>query len=133
MYDLKSTSSSDHQGDVREWKVIVEQGPANHFIDRVVSADVFPNCQEFSRRIEGGRGVQSAGPTEDGLLISKPFRQSTQGSGIFSYIMAKSREYMRRAREGKVEDLAAAENDDQYHQSFLKYSVLIISSSVNVA
>lgn len=53
--------------------------------------------------------------------------------GIFSYIMAKSREYMRRAREGKVEDLAAAENDDQYHQSFLKYSVLIISSSVNVA
>jgi len=53
--------------------------------------------------------------------------------GVFSYIMAKSREYKRRAREGKVEVLAAAENDDQYHQSFLKYSVLIISSRVNVA
>lgn len=53
--------------------------------------------------------------------------------GIFSYIMAESREYMRRAREGKVDDLAAAENDDQYHQSFFKYSVLIISSSVIVA
>ncbi|RYR56819.1 hypothetical protein Ahy_A05g022531 isoform C [Arachis hypogaea] len=53
--------------------------------------------------------------------------------GIFSYIIAESREYIRRAREGKVDDLTAAENDDQYHQSFLKYSVLIISSSEIVA
>ncbi|KAE9620089.1 hypothetical protein Lalb_Chr02g0160061 [Lupinus albus] len=41
--------------------------------------------------------------------------------GSFSYIMAESREYKRSAREDKVEDLAAAENDDQYHQSFLRF------------
>lgn len=51
----------------------------------------------------------------------------------FSYRMAESREYMRRASDDKVEDLAAAESEDQYHQSFRKYCVLIMSSSVIVA
>ncbi|KAF7819604.1 homeobox-leucine zipper protein HAT5 [Senna tora] len=52
---------------------------------------------------------------------------------IFSYKMAESREYMRRAREDKVEDLKAAESDDQYHQSLLICSLLIMSSNEIVA
>lgn len=48
-------------------------------------------------------------------------------------MMAASREYIRKAREDTVQVLAAADSDDQYHQSFLKNSVLIMLSSRIVA
>lgn len=48
-------------------------------------------------------------------------------------MIAASREYIRKARAERVEVFAAAESDDQYHHSFLKYSVLIMSSNMIVA
>lgn len=51
----------------------------------------------------------------------------------FSYNIRESRVYMRRAREEIVEILAAAVCEDQYHHWLLKYSLLIMFSSVIVA
>lgn len=47
--------------------------------------------------------------------------------------METSREYIRREREDKVDILAAADSDDQYHHVFFKYSVLIMSSNATTA
>lgn len=43
--------------------------------------------------------------------------------------MELSNEYIRRARADRVDILAAAENEDQYHHAFVKYSLLIVSSN----
>lgn len=54
--------------------------------------------------------------------VTASFCSATAGESELS-VKLKPREYIRQAREGKVEDLEAAENDDQYHRSFLKNSV----------
>ena len=45
----------------------VEEQAAEHFIDRIVTADVFAHGDQVTCGVEEGRGVQSAGGLEGGL------------------------------------------------------------------
>lgn len=82
---------------------------------------------DFSANSKLGSGFGS------GMLLGSKFSVESRQDEIFSYMIAASRENIRKAREERVEVLAAAESEDQYHQSFLKYSVLIMSSNTIVA
>lgn len=88
---------------------------------------VFLLALDFSDGSKPERGFCSS------LLLGMKLSVESKSNKIFSYIMAASRVYIRRAREEIVEIFAAAESDDQYHQPFLKYSALIMSSNMIVA
>ena len=57
---------------------MIEQGPANHFVDGIMAADIFADDEQVPGGVEEGGGVQAAGALENILGFAQGLRQFCQ-------------------------------------------------------
>ena len=59
LQQLVTGASTHHQYLVVEWQLVIEQAPADQFIECVVAANILTGCEQVSGQVEEGCGVES--------------------------------------------------------------------------
>ena len=67
LHDFERGASADEEDVVGERKFLIQESPAEDFIDGVMAADIFAHNEEVSAEVEEGGGVEAAGFFEGGL------------------------------------------------------------------
>ena len=69
--DLEAGPGGDQQEAVPQRQAVLEQGPADHLVDRVVPAHVLADNEQVPFEVHERGGMDAAGAGEDGLLVGE--------------------------------------------------------------
>jgi hypothetical protein len=89
LHDLERGAATDEKNVPIQWKPPVEKRAANHFIDGVVTTDVFMDNFGFARQIENSGSMNPPGPRELALEFSQERRQRQQNFSVDPDIFAR--------------------------------------------
>ena len=79
--NLEGGPSADEQDAFIQWEGVDECAMSNHFIDRIVSAHIFPQHQQLSIEIEEGGCMKTSCAVERGLMFAHGPREFQENRG----------------------------------------------------
>ena len=79
--ELEAGAAGDEEDGVVGGELVVHEVMADEFVEGVVAADVFAECEEFAVVIEESGGVEAAGAVEDGLGGAEEFGEGVDDVG----------------------------------------------------
>ena len=81
LHDLERGAAADQQDVFAEGQFFVEEGPAEDFVDGVVTADIFAECEQVAGKVEERGGVNATGFGEGGLRGNEFFGECWRIAG----------------------------------------------------